>query len=225
MRAGNIGPVTLTAKVSFLYSQTLVAFGGLTSPYTYSVTTGTLPSWATLTAAGLLSGTPGPSDLGSTTFTVTANDGMGHLTKQVYNLVVYSPLTVFPASSTALAIGTVGNFYNQTISATGGTPSYTFVVTGGVLPTGLTLNHSTGILSGMPTTAGFFNFIITATDTNSDSRARITRSPLIRPSSSARPVRPVWPLPPSVIPTTKPSAPPAAPAAPTSSPPRTRSTD
>ena len=182
LRAGNIGPVTLTAKESFAYSQTLVAFGGLASPYTYHLTTGSLPGWATLNSStGVLSGTPGPSDLGSTNFTVTASNGGSNIA-QVYNLVVYSPLTVLPASSTALAIGTVGNAYNQTISASGGTPNYSFAVTGGGLPGGLNLNHSNGSLSGTPTAAGSFSFIVTVTDSNSDTASQnytVTVNPAI----------------------------------------------
>ncbi|HYO76981.1 MAG TPA: ice-binding family protein, partial [Thermoanaerobaculia bacterium] len=71
------------------------------------------------------------------------------------------PITVNPAS---LPPGTVGSTFNQTITASGSPGPFTFTVTSGALPNGLTLNQSTGVLSGVPTAAGTSNFTITATD-------------------------------------------------------------
>jgi uncharacterized repeat protein (TIGR03803 family) len=59
---------------------------------------------------------------------------------------------------------TAGTSFTQTISATGGTGALTFSAPAASLPPGLTLSTS-GILSGTPTTAGIYNFIVTATDT------------------------------------------------------------
>jgi len=70
------------------------------------------------------------------------------------------PITVIPAT---LPNGTVGTFFSQTITASGGTPPITFAVSAGTLPPGLTLSAG-GILSGTPTTAGTSNFTIEATD-------------------------------------------------------------
>ena len=58
----------------------------------------------------------------------------------------------------------VNESYSQTITASGGSSPYTFAVTAGALPTGLTLGGSTGIVSGTATTAGYSSFTITATD-------------------------------------------------------------
>ena len=55
---------------------------------------------------------------------------------------------------------------NQTISASGGTGPYTYSITSGALPAGLTLSGG-GVLSGIPTAAGSFSFTVTATDANS----------------------------------------------------------
>src|SRR5262249_52839387 len=55
---------------------------------------------------------------------------------------------------------------SQTITATGGAAPYSFTVSGGALPPGLSLT-SAGVLSGTPTSGGTFGFIIKATDTNS----------------------------------------------------------
>ena len=72
-------------------------------------------------------------------------------------------ITVNPAT---LATGTVGIMYDQTVSASGGTPPYTFSVSSGTLPAGLTLSPGTGTITGIPTVAGNSNFTITATDAN-----------------------------------------------------------
>ncbi len=72
-----------------------------------------------------------------------------------------STITLAPAT---LPDATVGLAYNQTITASGGTAPYTYSVTMGSLPTGMTLNSSTGVLSGIPTTGGSFTFTVTATD-------------------------------------------------------------
>jgi hypothetical protein len=60
----------------------------------------------------------------------------------------------------------LGLRYSQGVFATGGTPPFTFTVSSGALPPGLTLDGAIGVISGMPVTPGQFNFTITATDAN-----------------------------------------------------------
>ena len=81
--------------------------------------------------------------------------------------IVKPPLhsTPVPVCS-ALAGGTTGVSYSQTISAQAGTAPYTFTVTSGALPTSLSLNASTGVISGTPSAVGTFTFSIRATMTN-----------------------------------------------------------
>lgn len=64
----------------------------------------------------------------------------------------------------SLPNGTTGAAYSQTISVTGGTPPFTWSLSSGALPTGLELGSSTGTISGTPTAAGTFNFVLLATD-------------------------------------------------------------
>lgn len=83
--------------------------------------------------------------------------------------VVCPAITVNPAT---LPAGTAGLPYNQNVTATGGTAPYTFTVTAGSLPNGLTLNPATGAITGTPTTTGPFNVTITATDATSCTGSR-----------------------------------------------------
>lgn len=48
--------------------------------------------------------------------------------------------------------GEVGVPYSYTLTAEGGTPPYSFAVSSGALPSGLSLNGATGVISGTPTT-------------------------------------------------------------------------
>lgn len=62
----------------YAYSATLSAIGG-TSPYTWAVSSGSLPSWASLNmSSGVISGTPTSAQLGTTSFTVQATDSASH---------------------------------------------------------------------------------------------------------------------------------------------------
>jgi alpha-tubulin suppressor-like RCC1 family protein len=149
-----------SGTLSASYSQTISASGGA-SPYTYAVTSGSLPAGFTLNGStGVLSGNPAAT--GSFPFTITATDASGCSASQAYALVLTCPTIVL--SPTSLPNGSVSVAYGQTISASGGTAPYTFAVTTGVLPPGLSLNGASGVLSGTPTATGIFPFTVTATD-------------------------------------------------------------
>jgi hypothetical protein len=64
--------------------------------------------------------------------------------------------------------GQVGVAYSHTFPATGGTAPYTFAVTAGALPDGVTLDPATGIAAGTPTLAGLFSFTIEVTDADAN---------------------------------------------------------
>jgi hypothetical protein len=85
-----------------------------------------------------------------------------------YNFTVQSdPNPSLTVTTTTLADGTEGAAYSATLVATGGTSPYTWSVIADVLPTGLSLAAGTGIISGVPTTAGASSFTVQATDSAS----------------------------------------------------------
>ena len=66
--------------------------------------------------------------------------------------------------STGLPSATLGIPYNTVLSVTGGTAPYRFSISGGTLPPGLVLNPNTGLISGRPTAASRYSFLISVTD-------------------------------------------------------------
>jgi PKD repeat protein len=104
--------------VSTQYSQTLVVSNG-TSPYTWSLTSGSLPAGLVLSAAGVISGTP--TGAGTASFTVQATDSSADATQQVLSIatIIVAPgITTQPQSQT-INSGTTGT---MSVVATGSAP-------------------------------------------------------------------------------------------------------
>ncbi len=162
-------PATLTlttssfanGTVGIAYSATLQATGGIT-PYTWSLTSGSLPSGLTLSASGTISGTPTVS--GTSSFSVTVKDAESTpmTATSTFTLTIASPATLTLTTS-SLANGTVGIAYSATLQATGGITPYTWSLTSGSLPSGLTLSTS-GTISGTPTVSGTSSFSVSVND-------------------------------------------------------------
>ncbi|RWK84062.1 MAG: autotransporter domain-containing protein [Mesorhizobium sp.] len=122
---------------------------------------------------------------------MTAIDANGFTGARAYALSIDAPRITLTPSALPGDFGGVA--YAQTLSASGGAAPYAYMVTAGTLPPGLNLS-ATGDLSGIPTTAGSFNFTVTATDANgftgvqayalSISAPTITLAPSTLPSST-----------------------------------------
>lgn len=152
-----LSPDSLPDAVCIVYNQTITASGGSGS-YTYAASP-SLPSGLTLDGAGVLSSTTALAP-GDYTFTVTATDTVTEcVATRTYTLHVNCNLTISPST---LPSGTVCTPYCQTLTASCGTPPYTFAAGSG-LPAGLLLSPE-GTLCGTPTTAGSSTFTVTATD-------------------------------------------------------------
>ena len=118
---------------------------------------GSLPSGVTLSAAGVLSGTPAAGTTGSYPITITAQNGVGANATQSFTLTVNQAPAITSASSAIFTVGTAGSF---TVTATG-VPAPTLSESG-ALPSGVTFNAATGVLSGTPAAGGIYPITITA---------------------------------------------------------------
>lgn len=95
---------------------------------------------------------------GSTTITVTAEDGV---TQRVYT-INFSVEIPFSITTTSLPTATAGTPYSMSLEANGGSMSYTWSATG--LPAGLSIISNNGTVSGTPRAAGVFTVAITVND-------------------------------------------------------------
>jgi uncharacterized protein (TIGR03437 family) len=159
------------------YSQALSATGG-NPPYTWSILSGTPPTGLSLASSGTISGNPaGP---GASTFVVLATDASGGVDSATATILIKpKPLTI---TTGQLPSGMVGFDYpQQVLTASGGTPPYTFAITSGGLPPGFTL--TAGAIAGTPSASGDFPFTLTATDSAS-AHAGANLGINVRPSTS-----------------------------------------
>ncbi len=151
------------AFIGQLYNTQLQASGG-TAPYTFSIANGTLPNGLSLSQAGVLSGTPFVSSIGSITFRVT--DLTGASVTKLFSIAVGQSVLQFTNSNPPN--GVIGQPYSFTFVANGGTAPYSFTIVNGAPPSGVTLSLG-GVLSGIPTQTGGFGFTVRATDSTNAS--------------------------------------------------------
>ena len=176
----------LGGNVGVAYSQTLAATAGIPA-YVWSLdpTSNPLPTGLSLDSSGVISGTP--TTAGTATIIVRVIDSAsGAATKQLS--LTISPAGVVPVTITSLSPlpeGTAGSVYSTTLVASGGTPPLSWGVFSGALPVGLTLNPSTGEISGTPTTVATSTFTIrvqdSATPQQSDQKQKMQPRPRLHP--------------------------------------------
>jgi large repetitive protein len=186
-----VGPTTLPAITVYQtgYSQTMVATGG-TSPYTYALTSGAFPAGLSISSAGIISGTvtaAGQNGTYSVTFTATDHAGLtGVITDSLtVNPPVIGLAVLTPANPTGDAT------WAAVAGATGGVGPYSYALTSGALPSGLTLNTATGGFSGTESGPGTFTFGITATDVHGYVGLQAYTVTVISPLITVSPVSPL----------------------------------
>jgi uncharacterized protein (TIGR03437 family) len=152
-----------SGRVGRPYLQSLQTIGGF-APIRFELLTsgnsGFPPPGVTLSADGVLSGTPQAA--GTFAFTVRALDSQNTVAVINYSLVVAPPAPVINTST--FPAGTVGQSYSQAVQVTGGTPPFTLTLFTGSLPPGLNFSAQ-GLISGSPTAAGNYTFTVRASDT------------------------------------------------------------
>lgn len=142
------------------YDQALLARGGL-APLVWTIAEGALPRGIALEASGQLAGTP--SEYGGFDFTArvtdaedTARDVALHLTLSSLNPMI---------QTSTVEKGRVGSQYALALVAEGGEPPYSWQVSAGALPPGVSL-ATNGELAGVPTEAGTFTAMVVVRDAN-----------------------------------------------------------
>ena len=166
-------PITITTStltegtVNSGYNATLAATGG-SGTYTWTVASGSsLPAGLSLSAAGVISGTPTTAGLSNFTVNVADSETVPQTSSAPLKLAISGG--ALKISSGLPTAGQVGVSYNFPFAATGGVPSYSWsIIDNNSPPPGLTLSSS-GSLSGTPTTVGNYTFQLQVTDANNTS--------------------------------------------------------
>ena len=178
------------ARVNTPYITTLSVRGG-TAPYAWDVVDGSLPQGMILIG---LTGTVGgiPTSAGDFKVTIRVTDAANNQDSQAFRLTVISSEPGPSIDTTSLPAGVVGTAYSANFTASSGTPPYTWLISAGALPSGISLDGSSGALSGTPTTAGNADFTARVSDSTNQSATkqfRITVNPAApcpRPSQRRR---------------------------------------
>jgi Putative Ig domain len=150
-----------TAQTS--YSAQLAATGG-TKPYTWSISAGSLPAGLTLhPATGAITGKPTVTGPDSFTVEVTDSESTPASARAAESVTVTAP--PLSVTTTSLPGAVAGVAYSAKLAATGGISPYTWLLSGGTLPEGLTL-HTNGAISGTPKSAGSATFTVEVADSD-----------------------------------------------------------
>ena len=159
------------ARVGSPYAESISARGG-ERPYRFEMRSGTLPPGIfyvslTSTLVGI------PVESGTFRFTIRVSDDDDDSAQREFRIRVIG--TQPPAvTTTTLPNGQVTQPYSATLAATGGNTPYTWSVSGGALPGGVSLNAN-GSISGIPTAAGNFDFTARVVDDSDRSATRALR--------------------------------------------------
>lgn len=164
--------VTTTALINAVqgspYNQGLNATGGV-PPLTWSISSGALPAGLALDAStGQISGTP--TTQGSSSFTVEVTDSaLLPPNNQPQTATQSLSITVGPPGALAIVTTTLpdansATLYGQQIRTTGGIGPFNWTLTAGILPSGLSLDPVTGVISGTATAVSTNTFSVQVTD-------------------------------------------------------------
>ena len=148
-------------RVTVGYSTRLSATGG-SGTYVWTIVEGALPSGLVLdSATGSISGTP--QAWGAFAFTVGAADATDANNGATVALSVNVARAV-EVATTSLPNGMRKKAYSATLSAAYASGSPVWQIDSGTLPDGLTLNSSSGVISGQPQKSGTWKFVVRVTD-------------------------------------------------------------
>jgi len=168
-------PTQLTGAVGTVYSvQLTTSLGVAPFKWTLDASSAALPTNWTLSSSGLLQGPAPMSGFtgGTYIFDVTDSGTPTAMTATATLTVTITQPAAITFTGTMPATGTYNTAYAGSAAATGGAGALTYSVVSGSLPTGLTLNTSTGAIGTTPTAPGTYNFTIQAADAFGDSNTQ-----------------------------------------------------
>ena len=167
-------PVTITTTTlpgtpaGNAYSTSLSATGG-TPGYAFSLTSGSLPTGLSLSAAGTIAGTP--TTAGTYPFTAKVTDSASGTATQALSITITASLSI---ATVSFPNASYGAGYSQGLSASGGTPGYSWAIISGSLPAGLSLVGAT--ITGTPSATGNASLTVRATDSSSPTPQSATQT-------------------------------------------------
>jgi Putative Ig domain len=158
-------PITGTVGTEFTYFIDVSDCASSNKQPSFRVVDGRLPTGTKLfdfgSRTGLINGVP--KTAGTFTFTVQVKDETRATDTATFTIVI-EPAEAPTITSGEPGPGTVGDFYNFNLFATGGVQPYTWSVVAGTLPPGLELPRRDNQIFGTPTTSGTFTFTVRVTD-------------------------------------------------------------
>ena len=149
-----------------LYSYTVTA-ADVDAGDTVSLEGTTIPTWLSFNAAtGVLSGTPRNEHVDSHSVVITATDSTGATVTDSFSITVSNTNDAPTISSTAITSIEEDSLYSYTVTATDVDAGDTLSLEGTTIPTWLSFNAATGVLSGTPRNehVDSHSVVITATD-------------------------------------------------------------
>ncbi len=157
-------PLLPNGQVGSLYYAALSATGD-NPPFTWAIISGSPPPGVSLNPSGVLSGTP--TIAGTYNLTIRVTDAVAASASQPFIITISQPPLNF--LTTSLLDAKEGESYSNVIRVSGGTAPYTYSMTGGTLPSGLSLSSASGYISGIPDkgSAGNYSFTVGVTDSSS----------------------------------------------------------
>ena len=171
------------ADVSISYSASLSAIGGL-APYHWNLISGLLPFGIQLqTSSGVIAGRTALS--GSYPFSVQVTDASGHSASAAFSLTVAVPpvVSTLAITNSALPAADASTPYTASLSAVGGLAPYHWNLLSGILPSGIQLHSSSGIMSGMTAVPGSYPLSVQVSDASGHS-ATAALNLTVSPSST-----------------------------------------
>lgn len=154
------------ARRGLAYSGQIIASNGGVAPFSFTILEGSrLPPGITLSPTGVFSGTP--TEVGTFRFTVGINDSSTGFVGVPYRVIAHNEIVVsaqeISLTPSMLPSVVAGLPYEQSLSSSGGSGNYSYALTSGLLPSGITFS-SNGRLAGRSYDLGTFDFTVSTTD-------------------------------------------------------------